>query len=639
MASLNPLNLFKSAPTQDIKTIFELPDAKLAELVQNRWDSSATIADKIKEIYERNSKIYEGDPEWINKLPRKKQKTRTNRIFVDQEAVINTLIANPPKPNILPNRSEPEVQDVALTQEQYFNTRYRELNTKEIIRKGLRNLYFGRLIVLKPYWDPRINDFNVKSCDPTKVRMGKSATKEDDSEFFIEEIEEDVLISIKKFPEKQDYIFKQVGVKSMAEAMVKNPQFKYYEAWVQDYLCWKHGSTILKKMKNPYWDWQGLLITEEEQQKLAGNDDVPPVIGDARRQMMFQIKSEQDTRKQQQNPGQQMNNDGQPIPDPQTAQGVEMLGQQEGAPENLMADSPWSNTPVTFGQYYYNYFDYPRKPYIIATAFNNENSPIGRTDMITLASSLQESIDKRKVDISDNCELVNGWLKIEKTVMSKEEAEKLRFEAQGIVWGKGVINGVSREMGTPLPAMVFDDMQDSREEIDNIMAASSAFRGEREGTETKGGRLALVDQSYLRLNEYSQIVDYVCGELFGWWFQLAKLRYTEYHYAKTLGPDMGLRIMNLIQDDFIDGSTVRIIPGKTLPEDRVFKMQQAQTDMQSGIIAPEDYLQIAGYDDAKEKIRNAVMFKSDPFSAVGLPPPPPPIVGTTGGNPQPPTQP
>lgn len=617
-------------PTNKPVTLENLTDSQLCELIDNRWTSFSTLADVIKAIKDKNTKIYEGNPEWIDKLPRKKQKVRTNRIFVDTEAVINTLIANPPKPNILPNYDSDEVKDVALAQEQYFNTRYNELDTKKELRKALRNLYFTRLLVLKPFWNPVINDFDVKNVDSTKVRMSPKATKEEDSEFFIEEVEEDVLTILKKFPKKKDFILKQAGLNSEAEALIKNPNLTYYEAWIQDYLCFKMKNQILDKMPNPYWDWKGLIINNDEASQLMGGSidpttgqPMPPITGDARRQLLYQIKIDQEQRRtsmEMANTPSEKEEQGELGEEKEVGDIEQEVEIEDNGQENLMEESPYNSIPVTQQQYFYNYFDKPRKPYIIATVFDNENQPIGRTDMIFLASSLQESIDVRKIDISDNCQLVNGWLKVEKTVMSKSEAEKIRFEAQGVVWGKGVINGVSREIGTPLPQMVFDDMQDSRNEIDNIMAATSAFRGERQGTETKGGRLALVDQSYLRLNELVQVVDYVSRELFSWWYHLAKIRYTEYHFAKTTGPNMALKIMNVIQDDFIDGSQMRIIPGKTLPEDKVFKMEQAQRDMEAGIIAPEDYMEVAGYDDPKTKIRNAVMFKTNPLMAVGITP-------------------
>lgn len=162
------------------------------------------------------------------------------------------------------------------------------------------------------------------------------------------------------------------------------------------------------------------------------------------------------------------------------------------------------------------------------------------------------------------------------------------------------------------------------------MAATSAFRGEREGQETKAGRLALIQQSYLRLNELVQVVDYVSGELFSWGMQLAKTRYTEYHYAKWMGKEGAREVIELIQDDFETGSEVTIIAGKTLPVDDEFKFEQAQNDVEKGFISPPDYLEIAKYDNAKELAKNAVMYAQNPMEAVGITPNEMPVPFTPG---------
>jgi len=270
--------------------------------------------------------------------------------------------------------------------------------------------------------------------------------------------------------------------------------------------------------------------------------------------------------------------------------------------------------------YLFNHFDHPRKPYIFATILNNENTPIGQTDFIEQAAPLQEGIDRRKIDIDENASLVNGQIKVDSSVMSKADAQKLRYEARGVIWGKNVKEGVTREMGNPLPQFVYEDMVDSRNEIDNIMGATSAFRGEREGQETKAGRLALIDQSYLALNELVQVVDYVNYELFNWFYQLAKLNYTESHYEKELGKDGALEAMELIRDGFEDGAQVRVIAGKTLPEDRQFKFEQAQQDVQKGLLAPTDYFEIAGYSDPAGRAKNAVKYELNKPLSVGMTP-------------------
>ena len=572
--------------------INELTDKQLCNLIDNRWKSAETIWDIVNKTYDENVKIYKNEPSWMSAVPVKKSKVRANRVFVNMEAVINSLIANLPKPLILAGRDTPKAKALSMLQEKYFQIKYTERNVKETIRKGLRNLYFGRLIVLKPFWNAKLNDFDVRALDPRKVRFSKTSSKEEESEFAIEEVSDSLSNVLKRFPGKKTEILKQFGMDDEKEVLVQNPEASYFEAWIGDYVVFKMNNVVLGKIRNPYWDWDGILITPEESLQLS------QLEGEERRNLLGTIKSEQPTRVAQKTTFEKMQKD--------IADGV--LPQPEHMDE-----------PLTLSAYMFNHFDRPRKPYIFATIFNNENCPVGQTDMITQAAPLQQNIDETKRDITANAKLVNGIIKVDSTVMDKADAQRMRFETEGIIWGKGAVAGVQRETGPALPAFVVENMQDSRREIDDIMAASSAFKGIREGQETRGGRLALIDQSFLRLNELVQVIDYVNYELFNWFYQLAKVRYTEHHYAKSLGKNAATEIISLVQDDFEDGNEVRIIAGKTLPEDRQFKYEQAQGDVERGLLSPVDYFEVAGYDSPVEKAKNRVIYDMNKPFAVGIP--------------------
>lgn len=577
-----------------------MKDGEINELVNNRWASSSELWDTVNRVYKQNTAIYQNSSEWLGTIPEKRRKyqVQANRVFVNMEAVINSLIANPPGINILPSRDGETAQDFARKLESYFRKKYNDLNLKEIVRMGLRNLYFGRLLVIKAFWNPVINDFDFRAIDPRKVRFGKYSRKEQDTEFAIEEIDDNLCAVVARFPDKKEELLKKYGILDDTQLYIRNPEVKYKEAWIQDYVIFKLDNIVLAKIKNPYWDWDGMLVTEDEEKQIN------ELEGEARREYMMQIKIEQPKRKQEKAMAEQ-----------EVPENKEIVEDTEfDEPEELEAGTP------KYKAYYFNYFDKPRKPYIFGTIFNNENSPIGRTDMITLSAELQRGIDKRKMDIDENCELANGMLKVDASVMGKSDAQRIRFETKGVIWGKGVKDGVTRETGQNLPQMVFDDMLDSRSEIDNIMAATSAFRGERQGQETKAGRLALIQQSYLRLNELVQLVDFVSKEIFDWGMQLAKTRYTEYHYAKWMGKEGAREVIELIQDDFETGSEVTIIAGKTLPVDDEFKYEQAQNDFDKGALGLVDYLQISNYDNAKEIAKNAVMYQQNPAVSVGITP-------------------
>jgi len=581
-----------------MKKIHELTDSQKNDLINNRWQSSESVWDTVIKTYDTNTRAYKNNPEWLDDLPKKNSRVRDNRIFVNQEAVINSLIANLPKPTIIPGRNTATAKALATQEEKFFEIKYQERNVKEIVRKGLRNLYFSRLIVLKPYWDPRINDFNVKAVKPTDIRFGKRSTKEEDSEFAIEEITDNLSAVLKRFPSKSELILKKFGYENDDLVMVLNPEVKYKEAWIQDYVIFQMDNLILGCIKNPYYDWDGLLITEEEEQQIG------TVEGEARRNLFDTVRNSQDQRRAEKAAYMQK----------------EMLAKAAQESGATIPEEGDAETPITYDAYYFNHFDRPRKPYIFATIFNNENTPIGQTDMITQAIPLQQDIDETKRNITQNARFVNGVWKIDSKTMAQNEAQKLRTETGGVVYGKNVKDGATRETGQPLPAFVVENLRDSRAEIDEIMAASSAFKGVREGQETKGGRLALVDQSFLRLNEMVQVVDYVNYELFNWFYQLAKIRYTEHHYAKTLGKEASIEVITLIQDDFQDGSEIRVIGGKTLPEDRQFKYEQAQNDVKDGFLSPVDYFQIAGYDTPNEKAKNRVVYDINKPYAVGITP-------------------
>jgi len=564
--------------------IEKLDDAKKVLLVNSRWNADEDLWTMVKKLYDTNLKIYKNTPDYITSgvAIKGKSKIRANRIFRNMESVINALIANPPQPNFIPTRETDEAKDTAETFQEYCSKRYDDLNTKEQLRKGLRNLYFARLIVLKPFWNPLINDFDVRSVDPRNIRVAAPATKEIDTNYVIEEVSDTIMAVIGRFPEKKEPILELNGYKTEEAAYIENPTIKYKEAWVDDQVLFVYQAILLGSIKNPTWDWDGIQITTEEADQLA------EATGEGRRSLMNSIREQQ----------------------PQRA---------EVSPEEMgTAIEPMETEDLQ--PYLFNHFNFPRKPYIFATIFNNENTPIGQTDMITQAAPLQEGIDRRKQDIDENASLVNGQVKVDSSVMEKGDAQKLQFEARGVIWGKGVVAGVTRETGTPLPQFVYEDMVDSRSEIDNIMAASSAFRGEREGEETKAGRLALIDQSYLALNEMVQVVDFVFYELFNWWFQLAKVNYTENHIAKYVGIDNSVKVMSIMQDDFEDGAEVKVITGKTLPEDRQFKYEQAQMDAEKGFISPVDYLEIAGYENPTEKAKNAASYVLNPPIAAGLTP-------------------
>ncbi len=126
--------------------IKDLNDSQKARLIESKWTSSATLWETVENVYKQNTAIYANEADWISSLPQKRRKgiVQANRIFVNMEAVINSIIANPPGINILPARDGDEAAEFARKLESYFRKKYLDLNIKETMRMGYRNLYFSR---------------------------------------------------------------------------------------------------------------------------------------------------------------------------------------------------------------------------------------------------------------------------------------------------------------------------------------------------------------------------------------------------------------------------------------------------------------------------------------------------------------
>lgn len=576
----------------------DLEDAQLAQLIDNRWQEGATVWSKIETTTKKNTEYYEGRGDWWKRarIPASRPKPNTNRIFVNTEAVINSLIANPPRPNAIPEHGGEESREVARMIEKVLNIKYTENNTKEVFRQSLRDIYFSRLMVVKPFWNKKTNDIDVKRVDPNKVRFSSTAKNELNSDFAIEEITTTLQKLIEQFPEKKQAILQEANM-SEEQMLITNPPAVYREAWIGDSLCVKFRTAILFKGRNPYWDWDGVKTTRDELLSLRQTQ------GKARSKA---IRSMREAKAGDFN--------------------LEGYDANEYVQDIRKADEEGKYETELF-----NYFDIPRKPYIFATVLTNEDTPIGRTSFIEQAASIQELVDRLTYNLFLNAELVNGITKVDSSIatgVSKADAQIMRSDAGGVLWGKGVMEGVKREFGVGLPPFVFNVIELYMSEIDNIMAATSAFRGEREGQETKAGRLALVEQSFMRLNEMVQVVDYVSQELFGWWIQLMKVHYTETHYIKEVGQDGAVEIMELQQDDIESGMEIRVIPGKTLPEDKRFQFDRAQGDVQAGLLSPIDYFEQAGYANPKELAKNKFEYDSNPSGALGITQNAMPVEGT-----------
>lgn len=552
--------------------IADLDNEQLSRLITNRWRESEILWSEITTLYEKAKKIWKNLPDWLDETPRKRSKTRDNRIFQSIEYIISNLTARPSKPNVIPANETREAAVIANNLQDFFLAKYRDLGIKRVMRRALRFLFFAKLLVLKVFWNYEIDDFDVRSVNPTKVRFSPKATTIFESEYAIEEIEKTFSEMVELFPDEKEEIIKAMGGGSEEEQYLRNTKVVYYEAWIGGWVIYKFREKILKKEPHPYWDWEGLLMTKGEERNLA------KLSGKRRRVAASKVKKWQEYRSKAREAGRE------------------------------------------YEVYLYNHLDRPIPPYIFGTILDVEDKPVGETSLIEQANPLQEGIDRRKRQFDDNADMANSGWKIDTNLakITKQEAQRVKADPKGIWYGPGVSMGVKRESGPELPSFLYNDLVHSIQELDNLMGTQSTFRGERGRTETATGRAILREQSYQRLNEVVDLIDTIHEQLYNWQFQMVKVRYTYTHFTKPLGAPKAKQTIDLIQDDIEEGVEIKVIPGQVMPEDRMYKAERATEAYKAGLIDPVSYFEETDWENPMEQAKKLIMFKVNPFSILDM---------------------
>src|SRR3990167_9170244 len=218
-----------------------------------------------------------------------------------------------------------------------------------------------------------------------------------------------------------------------------------------------------------------------------------------------------------------------------------------------------------------NFFTKAKKPYVIKSLFETEESLIGTTDYIQQHISIQDNLNTRKRQVEDIANKVaNPPLLIDSDVMSEEEAANLSNEPGIIIYGKDAAKGdkVRFEQPGQIPQYLFQDIQFSRSEFDNIWGIHSTTRGEREGRETLGGRQMLREADLGRIDLLGRQLERALDEIAEYWTQLIKMFYTEEKSFTILGED-GVRFVKNFSSKKVGNVKPMVKPGSTLKDDEL----------------------------------------------------------------------
>lgn len=550
----------------------------------------------------KNLKYYQGYQIDTSALRDDQEKSIENDLFRNIETIVPIATSRTPELTATPAYKN---EDIA----EYSGNVVRVLQAEWEIKQGMQKkmghairnhqtLFVG---VMKVGFDPETEKFWTKEIAATDLVISK------DGQFVAQYIKDETLGDmLDKFPEKQQAIMKEFGVSvSIPTESLRSSQVEYIEAWDNraNVLIWKYKKLILAIDKNPHFDYDGSVppppdpdLDEQPSQAPAQPGMIGPQMGQAAA--------------------------------PGMAQG--MMSQMPPMPQNGMTPA----APVLeMGQdgkplkVKYNHFDKPRHPFIFLTSISRGVHVLDDTTLLEQAIGPQDWINKRKRQIGMNADSTNGHWLSSGDFIDEEEFQKLTGGVNEKIWLNHGLpkDGFVKLTGEPLPGEVFQDLQDSRASLDNIMGTHDVTRGARTGAKTATQDMLQKDQDYGRVDGYVRDAVEVFAQE---WFEYMYHMHLVYKLKKTA--------IAVVQDDDYEDDTIcvgrqdvpiiktfggELIPvplalqvkqGSTLPRDEVAEYQRAV--QAKDILAPIDFFKLIGVPNPKTLYKNLLLHQLDPYT-------------------------
>lgn len=495
-----------------------------------------------------------------------------------------------------------------------------------------RPIYFVGCI--KPYWNPEIGedgDFDFRWVHPENLILDHTCPSNDVNEmsFVAEYVEYTVKEVVMRWPKKAQDFYSQLNISGVFNDKVNdkteqgmNTKVKIVEMWFTWFdkvknadptqedigdmateaelnadkwekiegVGWYYGDCLFDKIKNPNWDWEG-------------------------KTRLIQYGEEVD---------------------------------EQSLRSMLVAGVP---PDVSQQTYFNNYFENPRKPYILLNYDQWGEMPLDETSEIEQGIPLQEDHNKRGKQLTEMLDNIRGtdvWSDL--SGLKKEDIEEKKAagpRADMIVEGNP--NEVHHHVAGDQPGQqLFADKDSSKNRIFAKMGVNGAVRGEPTSDVATNNQISR-EGDFTRADDLTEeTINDASIQMAEWELQFIKLRYTEDHFRRAIGQE-GSKVFQAVNRDMVDdGMEVTISASSS---DKLKAKQQAFDLAKLGppFIDPLTFFKEINATDPKGRVEKGMMFANDPngyFSkfVLGVETPPQMAQALTGqpqpgGAPQDPNQP
>ena len=281
-----------------------------------------------------------------------------------------------------------------------------------------------------------------------------------------------------------------------------------------------------------------------------------------------------------------------------------------------------------------NHFAAPKMPYSFLTVFNTGKQPHDETSLVEQCISLQDIVNKRLKQIDKNADDTNnGWVFSNQFSVddAKTALNALRNGGAIIAATEQLQDSVQRFPAPALAQFVYNDMEDKRQQIYNIMGVRGSTAQGTMSEDTVRGKIQVkgqdVDRLSLVIEQVEQFVD--------WTYNLAVQTIYVYYDAQKaatcLGPEKAQEYISLLKAGPSRRLVVSVKEGSTIPQDPLLRRNEAIDLWNAKAMDLETLFERLQFPDPKEVAAKVMTFQMNPQQymvdlgvAPVVPPAPPP---------------
>ena len=230
-------------------------DEEILEVTQAWLEQSQTYHDEIKRNQDYALEYYVGNQTGKDEIPEVDSDVVYNRVFEATETLVPIVTSTAHQFLAVPAGADDASKEAAHKVQQALNRKYRDMDMRGHLEIVVRNMLIMRFGVMKWDWDTDTNDVMVRSIDPRLIYIPKLRIAPNETPYVIELQEYDQYDFESFFPD-EDY--DEYSGASMAIGEKKSEKsVQVLEVTSPRYKVWQTKDKVLKRMENPYFDFEG----------------------------------------------------------------------------------------------------------------------------------------------------------------------------------------------------------------------------------------------------------------------------------------------------------------------------------------------------------------------------------------------